>query len=266
MGKGSDRGRRPGPGRRPSSPADRRREQRARTEAADSASGPARLLLTRLVRGTAIWNVYVATSPQGDSTSRTHLEFEDTSARSQRYSRRAEGPLLHALFNGAPVSRATLQSELEQALVAAGVIEAASAIPAVDGAPSAAPPSDAPAGDTADAPAAETPAPAATAEPAADAVQQSAKPETDAADAAADALDEPEPAAAVESPKRARATRSSKSAKPAATAGTEKPKAARSTRAPRARAAKTDPGTDADTTGTAVEPQSTADGSLSRSG
>jgi hypothetical protein len=50
----------------------------------------------------------------------TELEFEDTRPNVARYSRRVEGKLLEALHNGAPVSRASLQDELELALVAAG--------------------------------------------------------------------------------------------------------------------------------------------------
>lgn len=137
MGKGSDRGRRPGGGRRAPSPADRRREQRTRSDASDSNTGPSRLLLTKLLRGDAIWNVYVATGAQGDTQNRTQLEFEDTSAVAVRYSRRAEGPLLDALFNGAPVSRATLQDELERAILDATIASAGPVDIPVDTEPSA---------------------------------------------------------------------------------------------------------------------------------
>jgi hypothetical protein len=64
--------------------------------------------------------VYIATSSQSGAPNVTELEFEDTSANAERYSRRVDGTLLEALHNGAPVSRSSLQEELELALVAAG--------------------------------------------------------------------------------------------------------------------------------------------------
>jgi hypothetical protein len=64
--------------------------------------------------------VYIATSAQSGAPNVTELEFEDTGATAARYSRRVDGKLLEALHNGAPVSRSSLQGELELALVAAG--------------------------------------------------------------------------------------------------------------------------------------------------
>jgi hypothetical protein len=64
--------------------------------------------------------VYIATSSQAGAPNVTELEFEDTGANAGRYSRRVDGKLLEALHNGAPVSRSSLQDELESALMAAG--------------------------------------------------------------------------------------------------------------------------------------------------
>jgi hypothetical protein len=68
------------------------------------------------MRKGAIWNVYVSTSPRSGGANVTELEFEDTGANPARYRRPVDGPLLEALHNGAPVSRSSLQDELELAL------------------------------------------------------------------------------------------------------------------------------------------------------
>lgn len=83
--------------------------------------GPARLLLTRLVREGAIWEVYIATTAQSGGANVTQLEFEGTGAEQEklRYTRPAEGALLDALYSGSPVSRASLEEELDLAFAAA---------------------------------------------------------------------------------------------------------------------------------------------------
>jgi hypothetical protein len=139
---GSGRGRRPGGGKPPASQRRGRGEQVNRGSrgerndrgergdrggATNGAAVPARLLLTRLARDGAIWNVYIVTSAPAGGPAHTQLEFEDPGADSVRYTRRAEGALLDALYSGAPVSRSNLQDELELALAAAGVDSADSA-------------------------------------------------------------------------------------------------------------------------------------------
>ena len=96
-------------------------------------SSPSRLLLTRLIRKGAIWNVYVSTSPRSGGANLTELEFEDTGASPARYRRRVDGPLLEALHNGAPVSRSSLQDELEQALADLNAADGAEARTPVPG-------------------------------------------------------------------------------------------------------------------------------------
>lgn len=113
---GPDKRGRAGRGRKASSRAQPGREPRKRTAATEDPSGPSRLLLTRLMRKGAIWNVYVSTSPRSGGPNVTELEFEDTGANPARCRRRVDGPLLEALHNGAPVSRSSLQDELELAL------------------------------------------------------------------------------------------------------------------------------------------------------
>ena len=113
---GPDKGGRAGRGRKASARTQPGRGPRKRTAATEDPSGPSRLLLTRLIRKGAIWNVYVSTSPRSGEPNVTELEFEDTGANPTRYRRRVDGPLLEALHNGAPVSRSSLQDELELAL------------------------------------------------------------------------------------------------------------------------------------------------------
>lgn len=81
------------------------------------ASGSSRLLLTRLLREGALWEVYVAAAARPGAPNQIHLEFEGKGPARQRlrYTRPVEGPLLEALHSGAPVSRARLEEELELA-------------------------------------------------------------------------------------------------------------------------------------------------------
>jgi hypothetical protein len=127
MGRGGPRkGRRGGAGGKSSSAPDKRREPRSRGAATEAAPGPVRLLLTRLLRDGTIWNVYVASSAPAGEQARTELEFEGTgAAQSVRCIRRVDGPLLDALYSGAPVSRSQLQDELELALAAAAAVDSA---------------------------------------------------------------------------------------------------------------------------------------------
>jgi hypothetical protein len=126
---GFDKDRRNGSGKkRPASPRDRRPRDggRDRTSPPAGETGPARLLLTRLLRDSAVWDVYVATIAESGSPVRTRLEFVESGGPLQatRYTRPIAGPMLDALLSGMPVSRASLLAELEQALVDAGVATA----------------------------------------------------------------------------------------------------------------------------------------------
>lgn len=114
--KGSGRG----SGRRSTSPrADRSGGATdARPRADNGGEGTSRLLLTRLIREGAIWEVHVSTRVQGAAANVTRLEFESAGGprTKLRYTRPVEGALLEALHSGAPVSRASLEEELERAL------------------------------------------------------------------------------------------------------------------------------------------------------
>jgi hypothetical protein len=80
--------------------------------------GPSRLLLTRLIREGSIWEVYVATRAQSGADNLTQLEFETPGPqhRRTRYARPVEGALLEALHTGAPVSRSSLEEQLDLAM------------------------------------------------------------------------------------------------------------------------------------------------------
>lgn len=80
-------------------------------------SGPSRLRLTRLVREGTIWNVYVSTTAQNGAPNITRLEFEGKGPAGERlrHTRPLEGALLEALHSGAPISRARLEEELDEA-------------------------------------------------------------------------------------------------------------------------------------------------------
>jgi hypothetical protein len=60
----------------------------------------------------------VATSAQSGAHNLTQLEFETTGPphRRTRYARPVEGALLEALHNGAPVSRSSLEEQLDLAM------------------------------------------------------------------------------------------------------------------------------------------------------
>jgi len=107
--------------------------------------GSSRLLLTRVVREGAIWEVYVATTARTGARDVT-LEFERTGPEHSRlrHTRPVQGALLDALHNGAPVSRVRLLEELDLAVrgVEAGSngeidtpVGAESSGPAADNAP-----------------------------------------------------------------------------------------------------------------------------------
>lgn len=121
--KSENGGRRRG-GRRASSPRAQDRGDAAhnRSGAGGGMSGSSRLLLTRLLREGAIWDVYVATSAQAGGQNTTRLEFERSGGGQGkvRYGTPVEGPLLDALHSGAPVSRSDLERELELAIRQAG--------------------------------------------------------------------------------------------------------------------------------------------------
>jgi hypothetical protein len=126
--KRSEKGGRRGPGRRAASQPDHRRGEPSgnRPGATGEVPGPARMLLTRVLREGAIWNVYVATTARSGAPNLTQLEFEGTGAGQAklRCTRPVAGPLLDALHSGAPISRASLQAELELALHAAAPADA----------------------------------------------------------------------------------------------------------------------------------------------
>ena len=146
MGRRPEKGRR-GAGKRGSTQPGHRRGDAARERAgareesgsAGHGSGPTRLLLTRLLHGGAIWNVYVARTAESGGPNRTQLEFEAAGAASdgQRYTRRVEGEMLDALHRGKPVSRSALEEELELALRDAGAIAGDAAAPAAGSEPAA---------------------------------------------------------------------------------------------------------------------------------
>lgn len=122
------KGGRRGGGRRPSSQSDQRRSDEAgnRQAGGNTAPGPSRMLLTKVLREGAIWNVYVATIPQSGTSNLTQLEFERSAEQKKlRYTRPAAEPLLDALHRGEPVSRASLQDELELAIRDAGADDGA---------------------------------------------------------------------------------------------------------------------------------------------
>lgn len=74
------------------------------------------------MREGAIWDVYVATTAQDGAPNVTQLEFEAAGAgpKRLRYTRPVQGLLLEALHNGTPVSRASLEEELDRAYRDAG--------------------------------------------------------------------------------------------------------------------------------------------------
>jgi hypothetical protein len=82
--------------------------------------GPSRLLLTRVLRDGEVWDVYVATIAQNGRPNRTELQFETRGAdrKLRRCARPIEGELLAALHSGEPVSRSSLEGELDLAIQA----------------------------------------------------------------------------------------------------------------------------------------------------
>jgi hypothetical protein len=115
-----DKGGRRGAGRRGGPPRDQPREDPSHNRAGPGAGAqePARLRLTRVIREGVIWDVFVVTTAQSGSRNLTQLEFEATGAdrRRIRYTRPVEGALLDALHTGAPLTRASVQQELELAI------------------------------------------------------------------------------------------------------------------------------------------------------
>jgi hypothetical protein len=77
-----------------------------------------RIHLTHILRGNAIWHVFVATRAGSGADATVHLEFERAGGddESDRYSSLLTGPLRDALYGGGAVSRADLLHELELAI------------------------------------------------------------------------------------------------------------------------------------------------------
>jgi hypothetical protein len=115
-----DKGGRRGGRRKGTPPGEQRRDDapNSRLGAGADVSGSSRLLLTRLAREGEIWDVYVATIAQIGASNITQLEFERKGARWEklRYTRPVGELLLDALHSGLPVSRASLEEELDLAL------------------------------------------------------------------------------------------------------------------------------------------------------
>jgi hypothetical protein len=115
-----EKGGRRGPGRRGGPSRDQQREDPSHNRAGPGAGAqePARLRLTRVIREGVIWEVFVATTAQSGARNLTQLEFEATGPdrRRLRYARTVEGALLDALHTGAPLSRASVQQQLELAI------------------------------------------------------------------------------------------------------------------------------------------------------
>ena len=81
-------------------------------------SGSSRLLLTRLLRDGAIWDVFIATTATAGASNVIQLEFARSGPEQDgvRLTRWVEGPLLEALHSGASLSRSDLEHELELAI------------------------------------------------------------------------------------------------------------------------------------------------------
>ncbi|HUG39560.1 MAG TPA: hypothetical protein VMM12_03690 [Longimicrobiales bacterium] len=107
-------GKKRGPSRRPE--VNRDATHNRLVSGAPSASS--RLLLTRLLRDGAVWDVFIATTSSAGTPNVIRMEFEHGSAGRDivRYSRAVEGPLLDALHSGTSLSRADLEQELEEAI------------------------------------------------------------------------------------------------------------------------------------------------------
>jgi hypothetical protein len=77
-----------------------------------------RLLLTRVVREGALWEVFVATTAAQRAPTEVRLEFVQRRPGQDpvRYSRRVSGAVLDALHRGGALSRTDLEQELEQAI------------------------------------------------------------------------------------------------------------------------------------------------------
>lgn len=120
-----------GAGGRAASPRDQRGSDVAQRASAGGTQGPSRLLLTRLLRDGAIWEVHIATTARTGAPNLTLLEFEGTGTEQEKlcYTRPVEGSLLAALHSGTPVSRASLEEELELAFRDAGAVDGGDAAP-----------------------------------------------------------------------------------------------------------------------------------------
>ncbi|HUF51908.1 MAG TPA: hypothetical protein VMN60_13880 [Longimicrobiales bacterium] len=81
-------------------------------------TGSSRIHLTHILRGGAIWNVFIATTVGHGAPAAVLLEFERTRGDDQpaRYSTALAGRLRDALYGGGSVSRADLVHELELAI------------------------------------------------------------------------------------------------------------------------------------------------------